>query len=99
MGVPVLKRSQFEAQPRERPAEAVRCAFAHAAAGHLRLADVDQSPHERAGAEHDSPCAVERAVGHADAGDAERGPLPFRDQVVNGFLPQARGSAVLRKGV
>ena len=51
---------------------------------------MDQSPHERAGAEHDGPRAVEGAVGHADAGDAERGPLPFRDEVVDGFLSQAQ---------
>ena len=94
-----LETLQLETQPRQRPADAVRCAFAHAAAGHLRLADVDQSPHERAGAEHDGPGAVERAVGHADAGDAERGPLPFRDQVVDGFLPQAEVRLRLRTGV
>ena len=85
-----LESLQFETQPGQRPADAVRCAFAHASAGHLRLADVDQPPHERAGAEHDGPGAVERAVGHANAGDAERGPLPFRDQVVDRFLPQAQ---------
>ncbi len=53
------------------------------------MADVDQAAHEGAGAEDDGPGAVEGAVGHADTGDAERGPLPFRDEVVDGFLTQA----------
>ena len=50
---------------------------------------MDQPAHEGAGTEHDRAGAVDRAVRHADAGDAEIAPLPFRYEVIDGLLPQA----------
>src|SRR5208283_2619265 len=92
-----LEPLESEAQPSQGAADAVSGAFAHSPAGHLRLADVDQPAHEGAGAEDDGACVIERAVGHADTGDAKAGPFALRDQVVDGLLPQAEARLFFAK--
>ena len=96
IGVPVLKRARRKPSRARAPLMPCVAAFAHAPAGE-RVAEVEQSVHEGAGAEDDGPGAVQRPSRHADAGNPRApAPLPFDTQVLDRFL-RRRGSADARK--